>query len=111
MLPYYKKKLIIILIYLSFFITIPIIKNESRLTEKNIQRYEGQIFFLQKNLLEASLEFQYLSSPEVISHKVEKNLDQEYNSMDLSQIYLSIYDFKYNQKKITRILPNDKQKK
>ena len=96
---YNKKKLIIILIYISFFIAIPIIKNESRLTEKKIQSYESQIFFLEKNLLEASLDFQYLTSPEVISNKIEKNFDQEYNSMDLSQIYLSIYDFKYNQKK------------
>ena len=96
---YNKKKLIIILIYISFFIAIPIIKNESRLTEKKIQSYESQIFFLEKNLLEASLDFQYLTSPEVISNKIEKNFDQDYNSMDLSQIYLSIYDFKYNQKK------------
>jgi len=96
---YNKKKLIIILIYISFFIAIPIIKNESRLTEKKIQSYESQIFFLEKNLLEASLDFQYLTSPAVISNKIEKNFDQEYNSMDLSQIYLSIYDFKYNQKK------------
>ena len=108
---YNKKKLIIILIYISFFIAIPIIKNESRLIEKKIQNYENQIFFLEKNLLEASLDFQYLTSPAVISKKIKKNFDQEYNSMDLSQIYLSIYDFKYNQKKITRILPNDKQKK
>ena len=37
---YNKKKLIIILIYISFFITIPIIKNESRLIEKNIQNHK-----------------------------------------------------------------------
>ena len=108
MLLYKKKKIIIILIYLSFFITIPIIKNESRLTEKNIQRYEGQIFFLQKNLLEASLEFQYLSSPEVISHKVEKNLDQEYNSLKLSQIYSNIENFSSEGRKTTKALINEK---
>ena len=71
MLPYKKKKTIIILIYISFFISIPIIKNESRLIEKKIQNYESQIFILEKNLLEASLEFQYLSSPAVLSNKIK----------------------------------------
>ena len=98
MLPYNKKKLIIIFIYLFFFIAIPIIKNESRLIEKKIQNYESEIFILQKNLLEASLEFQYLSSPAVLSSKVNKNLRQKYNSLNLSQIYLNIEDFISEQK-------------
>ena len=53
MLPY-KKKIIIILIYSSFFIAIPIIKNETRLIEKKIQSHESRIFTLEKNLLEDS---------------------------------------------------------
>ena len=110
-MPYYnKKKLIIILIYISFFISIPIIKNETRLIEKKIQNLESEIFFLEKNLLEASLEFQYLSSPEVLSNNIEKIFDQNYNSLDLSQIYLSIEDFTIEQKKITKISINDKKK-
>ena len=111
MLQYNKKKLIIILIYVSFFVTIPLIKNKSRLIEKKIQNYESEIFILEKNLLEANLEFQYLSSASVLSSKIEKNLDQKYNSLDLSQIYLSIEDFISEQKKITRISINEKQKK
>jgi len=105
---YNKKKIIIILIYISFFITIPIIKNKSRLIEKKIQTYESKIFFLKKNLLEASLEFQYLTSPAVLSHKIEKNLDQKYDSLDFSQIYLNIEDFISEQKKTTKILINEK---
>ena len=58
MFSYNKKKLIIILIYCSFFISIPIIKNESRLIEKKIQIHESEISSLEKNLLEASLEYQ-----------------------------------------------------
>ncbi len=34
MLQFNRKKLIILLIYVSFFIAIPIIKNETRLIEK-----------------------------------------------------------------------------
>ena len=111
MLLYNKKKLIIILIYISFFITISIIKNESRSVEKKIQNHESKIFILEKNLLEASLEFQYLASPSVLSSKIEKNSDQKYNSLNFSQIYLNIEDFKSEQKKITRISINEKQKK
>jgi|TARA_B110000027_G_scaffold84231_1_gene89407 hypothetical protein len=111
MQQYNKKKIITILIYISFFITIPIIKNESRLIEKKIQNHKNEIFILEKNLLEASLEFYYLTSPEILSRKIEKNFDQKFNSLDLSQIYLNIEDFTSEQKKTTKILINDKQKK
>jgi hypothetical protein len=105
---YNKKKITIILIYISFFIAIPIIKNESRLIEKKIQKYESKIFSLEKKLLEASLEFQYLSSPEVLTNKIEKNFDQEYISLNLSQIYLNIEDLRSEKNKITSVLINEK---
>jgi len=110
MLMFNKKKLIVISIYISFFIVIPIVKNESRMIEKKIENFESKIFILEKNLLEANLEFQYLSSPAVLSAKIEKNLDQEYNSLHLSQIYLNIDDFKSEQK-ITSISKNEEKKK
>ena len=109
-MPLYKK-ITIILVYISFFITISIIKNESRLIEKKIHSYRSQIFYLEKNLLEANLEYQYLTSPAVLSDTVEKNIDQKYNNLDLSQIYLNIEDF-INEKKTTTKLPsNEKQKR
>ena len=108
MLKYNKKKIIIVLIYVSFFIAIPLIKNESRLIEKKIQSYEKEIFFLEKNLLEASLDFQYLTSPAILSSNMEKHLDQKYNSLDSSQIYLSIQDFISEQKKTTKVLISEK---
>ena len=99
MILYNKKKLIIILIYVSFFVTIPLIKNKSRLIEKKIQSHESKIFILEKNLLEASLDFEYLTSPAVLSSKIEKNFDQKYNSLNLAQIYLNIESFRSEQKK------------
>ena len=111
MLIFNKKKLIIISIYISFFIVIPIVKNESRMIEKKIENFESKIFILEKNLLEANLEFQYLSTPAVLLSKVEKNFDQQYTSLDLSQIYLNINDFISEQKKIASISINEKQKK
>ena len=108
MLPYKKKKLTIILIYISFFITIPIIKNETRLIEKKIQSHKSKIFILEKNLSEANLEFQYLSSPAVLSSKIKKNFNQEYKSLDSSQIYSNVKDFISQQKNTTSILINEK---
>ena len=106
---YKKKKLIIILIYIFFFIAIPIIKNESRLIEKIIKSYESEIFDLEKNLLEGNLELQYLASPAVLSSKIDKYFNQEFKNLDLSQIYFNIEDFKSEQKKITKILINEKK--
>ena len=108
MFRYNKKKLLIILIYISFFIAIPIIKNESRLIEKKIRSTKSEIFFIEKNLLEASLEFQYLTSPAVLSSKIEKHLDQKYNNLDISQIYLNIEDFISEKNKTTKIITNEK---
>ena len=105
---YNKKKIIIILIYVFFFIAIPIIKNESRLLEKKIQSHESKIFTLEKDLLEASLEFQYLTSPAILSSKIKENFDQNYNNLDLSQIYQNIEDFTSEQKKVSKILINEK---
>tara|TARA_B110000971_G_C19761325_1_gene386584 strand:+ start:60 stop:386 length:327 start_codon:yes stop_codon:yes gene_type:complete len=108
MILYNKKKLIIILIYISFFITIPVIKNKSRLIEKKIQIHRSEIFTLEKNLLEANLELQYLTTPAVLSSKIEKNFNQKYHNLDLSQIYLNIDDFISMRKKVTRISINEK---
>jgi len=105
-----RKKLIIWSIYISFFIAIPLIKNETRLIEKRIQTQKSQIFFLEKNLLEANLEFQYLTSPEVLTNKVVENIDTEYSNLKRSQIYLNFEDFISEQKKTTKVLLDEKQK-
>jgi|TARA_B110000881_G_C18091439_1_gene278393 hypothetical protein len=108
MFRFNRKKLIILLIYASFFITIPIIKNETRLFEKKIKNHKNQIVFLKNNLSEAYLEYQYLSSPEILEKKVIKNLDINYKNLNISQVYLNFDDFVNEQEKITKILPNDK---
>jgi hypothetical protein len=111
MLRFNKKKIFIILIYISFFISIPIIKNETRLIEKKIQKNKAEIKNLDKNLSEAYLEFQYLSSPEVLEKKVKNNIDINYSNLNISQIYLNLNDFINEKKKITKILTNEKKEK
>ena len=111
MLRFNKKKLIILLIYASFFIVIPIIKNKTRLIEKKIQNHAVQKIFLEKNLSEAYLEFQYLTSPEVLEKKVSENIDIKYNNLNISQIYLNFNEFINEQKKITKILTYENKEK
>ena len=108
MLRFNRKKLIIYSIYVLFFIAIPIIKNETRLIEKKIQIYTSQILFLEKNLLEANLEFQYLASPEVLTNKVIENIDIKYGNLKRSQIYLNFEDFISEQKKPTKVSFDEK---
>ena len=110
MLRFSRKKIIIYSIYISFFIAIPLVKNETRLIEKKIQIYKSQIFSLEKNLLEANLEFQYLTSPEVLTNKVNENIDTKYNNLKTFQFYLNFEDFIFNQKKTTKVLIDEKQK-
>ena len=108
MFRFNRKKLTIILIYTSFFIAIPIIKNETRLIEKKIQKHKNQIISLQTNLSEAYLEFHYLTSPEVLESKVSENIDINYNNLNISQIYLNFDNFINEQKKIAKNLINEK---
>ena len=108
MLRFNRKKLIVLLIYVSFFIAIPIIKNETRLIEKKIQNHKTQIVLLEKNLSEAYLEFQYLSSPEVLERMVNRNIDTTYNNLNFSQIYQNFDDFINEKKKITEIITHEK---
>ena len=103
-----RKKLIICSIYTLFFIAIPLIKNETRLIEKSIQTHKSQLFFLDKNLLEANLEFQYLASPEVLTNKVIENIDIKYGNLKRSQIYLNFEDFVSEQKKPTKVSFDEK---
>ena len=93
MLMFNRKKIIICSIYISFFIAIPIIKNKTRLIEKKTHIHKSQISFLEKNLLEANLEFQYLTSPQILTKKVNENIDTEYNNLTKSQIYLTFEDY------------------
>ena len=106
-----NKSIFIFLIYLSFFILIPIIKNETRLIEKKIESFENKIASLEKHLIEASLEFQYLSSAENLYKTINKNLDLKYESLDVSQIYSSLEAFINQQKQLSKISTNETQTK
>ncbi|RPH01016.1 MAG: hypothetical protein CBD13_002310 [Candidatus Pelagibacter sp. TMED153] len=89
-----------------------VIKNQTRIIEKNILRIDEKIALIEKDLHETELDYFYLSSPKNLSKKI-KDLDFiEYTPMDFSRIYLNYKDFISSQKRITKFkMKNEKKTK
>ena len=86
--------------FLLFFTSI--IKNKTRVIEKNIFLYEKKISKLEKELYENQLDFHYLSSPKILQEKISFLTTDEYKYMSLSKIYLDYNDFILDQKKLSK---------
>ena len=106
-----KKITLVVIIYLIFLVSIPIVKNKTRIIEKNISSFENKIIELEKNLQEAQVEFYYLSSPEVLTKNIKKYSNIDYTNLELSQIYLNLEHFVSEQSKTSKIIINEKKKK
>ena len=65
-----KKILFSFLIFSIFMVTTSIIKNKTRIIEKNIFNYQKKIANLKNNLYELQIDYFYLSSPESIEKKL-----------------------------------------
>ena len=79
-----------------------VIKNKTRVIEKNIESYERQIFFLKKELFESQLDFNYLTSPKMLQNKLSFLTNDQYYNISISNIYLEYNNFILYQKKITK---------
>ena len=90
-------------------VTTSIIKNKTRIIEKNIFNYQKKIANLKNNLYELQIDYFYLSSPELIEKKIIEHSDNSYESIKFSKIYFNIEQFLNDQKKIT--LSNIDEKK
>ena len=106
-----KKLFISIFIFSIFMIFTSIIKNKTRIIEKNIYSYEKKIINLQNNLYEAQLDFSYLSSPENLSKNIFEYSNEEYSILSRSRIYQSFDNFLKENKKTTMTFINDNKKK
>ncbi len=100
-MPSTKLILSIVIFSLLLFCT-SIIKNKTRVIEKNIKKYETKITYLQKELFENQLDFYYLTSPSILKEKLTFLTNEQYQYMSLSQIYLNYEDFLLNQIKLTK---------
>ena len=60
----FKKQLLFHCVFFYFNIFTPIVKNNTRIIEKNIESLSKDISILEKQLNDAKIDFVYLSSPE-----------------------------------------------
>ena len=87
-----------------------VIKNQTRVIEKNIYKIDQKISALKKDLHETELDYSYVSSPRSLSKKI-KNLGYvDYVPMDFSRIYLNYRDFMDSPKKISILNINNEKK-
>ena len=104
-----KKILFSLLVFSIFMVVTSIVKNKTRIIEKNIFNYQKKIANLKNNLYELQIDYFYLSSPESIEKKIIEYSDYNYESIKFSKIYFNIEQFLNEQKKIT--LSNIDEKK
>lgn len=96
-------KLIISIAVFSFLLFYTsIIKNKTRVIEKNIISYEKKISNLKKELYESQLDFYYLTSPKKLQEKISFLTNDQYQYMSISKIYLNYDNFILEQKKISK---------
>ncbi len=99
-----KNFLISIIVFSILLFCTSIIKNKTRIIEKNIFEHNLKISKLNKDLHEGLLDFNYLSSPKNLSNNIEFLSNEKYQHMSISQIYLGYESFLDEQKKITKKL-------
>ena len=97
----YKFFISITIFSIMLFLT-SIIKNKTRIIEKNIFKIENKISDIEKNLYESQLDYYYLTSPKLLKSKLEFLSDEDYVHMEFSKIYLNYKHFFKNQKNITK---------
>jgi len=106
-----KINLIISMCVFSILLTFTsIIKNKTRIIEKNIYKVDKRIALKEKDLNEIELDYHYLSSPSNISNKLNNLAFINYSPMDFSRIYLDYEDFTSAEKKMSILKNNDEKK-
>jgi len=104
------KLIILIFIFSILLVTTSVIKNQTRIIEKNIYKIDRKIAVIEKDLHETELDYSYLSSPNNLSKKIKDLAFIDYMPMDFSRIYLNYRDFIDSQKKITILKINNEKK-
>jgi hypothetical protein len=98
----FKTKFIItVTIFITFLLITSIIKNKTRILEKQILTLDSKILLKEKDVNEAELDFYYLSSPKKIEQKLAQIGFNNYQHIDYSKIFLNLVDFLNIQKKVS----------
>ena len=97
------KFIISISVFVIFLIVTSVIKNKTRVTEKQISNLKKIILIKEKNLNEAELDFYYLTSPEELEKKLNLIGFNNYEPIKYSNIYFNISDISEIQNKISNL--------
>jgi hypothetical protein len=98
------------IIFLILLIITSIVKNKTRVIEKQLYALEKKIILEEKNINESQLEFQFLTSPSIIEKKIKILGQNEYSPIKSSKIFLSLSNFTDMKKKISVFKNLDEKK-
>ena len=107
----FNSKLFFSLLVFTFFLIITsLVKNQSRIIEKQIKGLNINILVKEKNISEAELEFSYLSSPNEIEKKFKSRDLEKFEPIKNSNIFYDIHDFNLVEKKLSNLINIDEKK-
>ena len=98
------------IIFLILLIITSMVKNKTRVIEKQLYALEKKIILEEKNINESQLEFQFLTSPSIIEKKIKILGQNEYSPIKSSKIFLSLSNFTDMKKKISVFKNLDEKK-
>ena len=97
----FKSKIIIsTIIFLFFLIITSIIKNQTRILEKELYKLNKKISFQARDINESQLDFYFLSSPAQIEKKIEILGQNYYLPIKSSKVFLNLTNFIDMKKKV-----------
>tara|TARA_Y100000768_G_C23862753_1_gene626529 strand:- start:259 stop:597 length:339 start_codon:yes stop_codon:yes gene_type:complete len=107
----FNSKLFFSLAVFTFFLMITsLIKNQSRIMEKQIKGLNINILSKERNISEAELEFSYLSSPNEIEKKFKNRDLEKFEPIKHSKIFHGIHEFNIIEKKLSNLIDIDEKK-
>tara|TARA_B100001248_G_scaffold172739_1_gene130928 strand:- start:69 stop:404 length:336 start_codon:yes stop_codon:yes gene_type:complete len=90
-------------IFLTFLFITSVVKNKTRIIEKQILNLNSIILLKENNLNEAQLDFYYLTSPAEIEKKLHIIGYDNYQPVKYSNIYFDISEFLKINNKISKL--------
>ncbi len=91
------------LTFVLFLLITSVIKNKTRVIEKQIFNINSKIILKEKNINEAELDFHYLTSPSVIEERIQILGFNNYQPIPYSKIYFNFKDFNKLDSKISEL--------
>ena len=106
----FNPKLFFSLAVFTFFLIITsLVKNQSRIIEKQIKGLNIKIIAKEKNISEAEMEFSYLSSPNEIEKKFNNGVLEKFEPIKHSNIFFDVNNFNTLEKKLSNLINIDEK--